>query len=280
MTSTPRARTVGIVRYWRSFRIPILLAVAVLIGNLLAAALGQGGSIARGSSVQDAASQETVDSVLGQVDPGARGRIREDHTLQIVLPPGSGGPEPADYTPVWRASLAASELALRLPQLRRWTVSDGPPETLRSARHPSAAGRLDSLSLNAASDQLAANLRVLRLGVPASAHLQVTDTTTVPLAIPSRRFAFLVDLHVRNLRALHKHFGDLVLGPGTGLINPQRLIDGLAVRVTDNHGQSLAFWAAARGDGAVNYGPGNGCLAVTFPFHDARGRPPGGVCHG
>jgi hypothetical protein len=108
----------------------------------------------------------------------------------------------------------------------------------------------------------------------------VTDTSTVPLALSKRRFAFLVDLRVQDLRALRTHFGDLVLGPGTGLISPQRLIEGLAVRVTDNHGRFLAFEVTARSGGAVNYGPGNnGCLSVTLPFHDARGKPPAAVCH-
>ena len=254
----------------------MVMAVGLAVGGGSFAATVSGASAARHGS-----RQRLVNRVLTQVAPGARGSIRDGTTLRIILPPGSGGPSQPQRndTRVWRASLAADELALRLPGLRQWTIPRNQTNSLADVRHPAGAPDLDSLSLSAARRQLAANLRVLAAGLPASAHLRI-HTSTIALSLVHRRFAFSVDLSVRRLSALRRYFGDLLLGPGTGLTEGGYLIEGQAVVVHDAHGHLVGAWGTARGQSAIDYGPGNSCLQVTLPFRDRHGRPPPSACHG
>jgi hypothetical protein len=136
-----------------------------------------------------------------------------------------------------------------------------------------------STGLSAARRQLIANLRVLRDGVPASARLRI-HTSTIPLDVIRRRFAFRVNLTVTGLGALSHYLGDLLLGPGTGLTDGVYRIEGQAVLVHDTHGHLLGAWGNARGESALDYGPNGSCLEVTLPFRDTRGKPPPAACHG
>jgi hypothetical protein len=224
-------------------------------------------------------SQRLVAQILGRVLPGAQGIIRDDATLQITLPPGSGGSLSRNDTPVWRASLAADELALRLPELQQWTIPGQQTTSFAEVRQPADAPHLDALTLSAARRQLTANLSVLRAGLPTSAHLSIR-TTMIPLALTHRRFAFSVDVSVRRLSVLDHYLGDLLLGPGTGLTGGEYLIEGEAVVVHDSAGHLLGAWGNARGASALDYGPGGSCLHVTLAFRDRHGRPPPAACHG
>lgn len=254
--------------------VSIVIAVGLAVGGgSLAAAVSSASAAGHGSR------QRLVNQVLARVAPGERGSIRDGTTLRILLQPRSGGRLRHNDTPVWRASLAADELALRLPGLRQWTIPGNQTSSLAYVRHPAGAQHLDSLSLSAARRQLAANLRVLAIGLPASAHLRIR-TSTIALSLVHRRFAFSVDLSVRHLSALRAYFGDLLLGPGTGLTEGDYLIEGQAVVVHDAHGHLIGAWGTARGQSAIDYGPGNSCLQVTLPFRDRHGRPPPSACHG
>jgi hypothetical protein len=255
-------------------RVAVFVAtVGVLVGGAIATA-STAGTLRAGSH------QQLVDQVLARVTPGDHGRILRGSMLQIVIPRGLGSPRRANYTPVWRAGLAAQELALELPGLRRWSTPGNGTDSFANVQPPRGISHLDSLSLPAARRQLAANLQVLAAGLPASARVHVR-TSVIPLALYHRRFAFDITIFVDHLGALHHYYGDLALGPGTGLTGRGEPIEGVAVSVHDADGHQLGAWSDAREDGgAIDYGPGDGCFQITLPFRDRHGRPPRGACHG
>jgi hypothetical protein len=254
------------------------VAAIVISAGLVAGGAGLAATTSSATAPGQDSHQRLVDWILARVAPGARGHILDGATLQIILPPGSGGPARRNDTPVWRASLAADELALRLPSLKQWTIPGDQTNSLSDVRQPPGDARLDSLSPSAARRQLIANLYVLDRGLPASAHLRV-HTSTIPLDVSQHRFAFLVDLSVARLGALRHYLGDLLLGPGTGLTGGVYRIEGQAVVVHDAHGHLLGAWGNARGESALDYGPGGG-LNITLPFRDQQGKPPPGASHG
>jgi hypothetical protein len=254
-----------------------ITAVALSFELLLACAC----AVARGGPLAAGSHQQLIDRVLADAAPGEHGEIQRGFTLHIDIPRRLGSPlHTSDYTPAWRAGLAAGELALRLPKLRQWTSVWTGTNQFYNVRDPFKIPHFEDLSLTAAQQQLANNLQVLSAGIPASANLHV-DQSLIPLALAHNRFAFLINITVNQLDDLHRYYGDLALGPETGLINEDQSIEGMAVYVTDAHGHSLGAWSAVRDDeGGVDYGPGDDCLQVTLPFQDSHGHPPLATCHG
>jgi hypothetical protein len=65
----------------------------------------------------------------------------------------------------------------------------------------------------------------------------------------------------------------LTIVVGTGLTGGTCLIKGLAVVVRDPGGHLLGASETARGESAIDHGPGDSCLPVTLAFRDRHVGP-------
>ncbi|MEA2297511.1 MAG: hypothetical protein QOF77_447 [Solirubrobacteraceae bacterium] len=253
-------------------RLRLLLGLVVLAAVVVAAVLllsGGGGSRTPEQSVSAIAAAVVPGSTAVLAPPApaqARSQILKIVLPDSVLPPTAGSPRSSSaaasiYAAAgWRGTLIAAVAAIRRPGLTKFATTgkhalkvpgsafflDGSVRLAPGQNPAQGMTRLDTISPAAATRQLNDNLAVLRRGLPAGSITGVS-VKEIPIDPAHRRFALAVELRVKDLPGLRRHFGDVFNGLGIGLApGPASTIEGLAIHVVDGRGHNAGSWIATR----------------------------------
>ena len=195
----------------------------------------------------------------------------------------------------WRASVASAFVGSRSSQVFTWRMVDSKgvvPDAavnlwrgiLRADHRESLSAAFPKLGTVSADDalaQLQANADLLKRELPA-----VRSASIEAIRFPKGRNAFALALTIRveDLTQLEGEYGNLLLGPATGLTGSTgAVVEGFAVTLTDDNDRYIGSWTTTRtGLGTMIAHPELRLprqLPITLPFAVQTGGPktPSGI---